>query len=265
MMNSFFDPLQVRNGPLFMFGYCTLLTAFIFLLLSRFSTRRVRGANAWLKPFKFGLSVAIFSWTMGWFTGELHAPGPVTLYNWIVIVGLGFEVIYIALQAGRGQLSYYNQSAPVYSFLTFLMGLAAVIVTLWTGYIGLLFFKADLTNLPVYYVLSIRMGIFLFVFFAFQGASMGTRGTHMVGGPEGDPGLPVVNWSTRYGDLRIAHFIGMHALQVLPLLSWYVLRNTLATAIMGFLYVMLAVCTLVRALQGKALLSYLESNANPGS
>ena len=253
MMSQFIYRLHVRDGPLFMFGCCTLVAAFIFLFLSRFSTSRVRGANAWLKPFKFGLSIAIFSWTMGWFTYELHAPGPVTLYNWVVIIGLGFELIYIALQAGRGQLSHYNLSSPVYSFLTLLMGVAAAVVTGWTGYMGLLFFNADLKNLPAYYVLSVRLGILLFVLFAFQGASMGSRRTHVVGGPEGAPGLPAVNWSTRYGDLRIAHFIGMHALQVLPLLSWYVLRTMTATALVGFLYAMLAVFTLVRALQGKAL------------
>lgn len=255
-MKNFFDLLQFRNGPLFIFGCCNMLAALIFLLLARFSNIRVTGANAWFKPFKFALSIAVFSWTMGWYTYELSTPGPVSMYTWVIIILLGFDIVYIALQAGRGQLSHYNLSSPVYSFLTIMMAFAAVIVTLWTGYIGLLFFNADLRNLPDYYVLSIRIGIFLFVIFSFQGASMGSRLKHTIGGPDGGPGLPVVNWSTRYGDLRIAHFIGIHALQVLPLLSWYVLRNTIATAITGLLYTLLAVFTLVRALQGKPLIGY---------
>ena len=85
---------------------------------------------------------------------------------------------------------------------------------------------------------------------------MGARGTHTVGGAEGDAALPVLNWSTRYGDLRIAHFVGMHALQVLPLLSWYVFKNTIATAIIGLLYTLLAVFTLVQALQGRTLIGF---------
>lgn len=253
-MKHFFDILELRNGPLFIFGGCNILAALFFLLMTRFSNKRVRGAIVWFKPFKFALSIAVFSWTMGWYTYELNAPVPVGLYTWAAIVLLGFEIIYIALQTGRGLTSHYNSSSELYSFLAAMMGIAAAIVTLWTGYIGILFCIADLPDLPGYYVLSIRIGIFLFVFFAFQGASMGSRQTPTVGGPEGGPALPVLNWSTRYGDLRIAHFIGMHALQVLPLLSWYVFTNTTATAILGFIYALLAVFILVRALKGKPLI-----------
>lgn len=236
-----------------------MLAAVVFLLLTRFSNIRVTGTNAWFKPLKFALSTWIFSWTMGWYTYDLHLPGPVGLFNWAVIILLGFEVAYIALQAGRGQLSHYNQRSPLYSFLFVMMGLAAVVVTVWTGYIGILFFNANFPGLPGYYVLSIRIGIILFVFFSFQGASMGARMSHTVGGPDGGPGLPVVNWSTRYGDLRIAHFIGMHALQVLPLLSWYVFQNTTGTLVTGLLYAGLAAFTLVRALQGKPFIGDVKS------
>jgi hypothetical protein len=228
-----------------------MLAAIIFLLLTQFTVTRIRGINAWFKPFKFALSIGIFSWTMGWYTYQLHAPAFVSLYNWITIFLLAFEVIYIALQAGRGKLSHYNVSSSLYSFLSAMMGIAAAIVTLCTGYVGVLFCAGNFPSLPNYYLLSIRIAILLFVFFAFQGASMGARQTHTVGGPEGEAVLPVLNWSTRYGDLRIAHFIGMHALQVLPFLSWYVLKNTIATVIIGILYGLLAIYTLLRALQGK--------------
>jgi hypothetical protein len=91
------------------------------------------------------------------------------------------------------------------------------------------------------------------VVFSFEGFVMGSRLTHTIGGPDGESGIPLLNWSTKYGDPRIAHFIGMHALQVLPLLSFYIMKNTKGTIALTVVYLLLAVFTLVQALQGKPL------------
>src|SRR5262249_26968444 len=45
-----------------------------------------------------------------------------------------------------------------------------------------------------------------------------------VGAREGGPGLPVVGWSTVGGDLRVARFLALHAMQALPLAGWAVDR-----------------------------------------
>jgi hypothetical protein len=249
---AFIQELRFRNEHLYLFGLICFAFSMLFLMMTQFTNITVMGVNAWYKPFKFAFSTFLYAWAIAWYCAYLPSLN-LKLTNWIIISMLGFEIIYIAIQAARGQLSHFNLSTPMYAALYSCMAAAASIVTIWTAYIGYLFFSEKITEIPDYYLWSIRLGIFIFVIFSFQGFLMGSRMTHTIGGQDGGPGIPVLNWSSKYGDPRIAHFIGMHALQVLPIISFYLLKNIKATIILGLLYVILAIFTLIQALQGKPL------------
>jgi hypothetical protein len=251
-MQTFIQELKSRNETLFYFGLICLLFSILFLALTKMSNAQVFNVSAWYKPFKFAFSTFLYAWAMAWYCAYLTNFN-ITFFNWTVVILLGFEIVYIAIQANRGQLSHFNVSTSFYSAMYSLMAFAATAVTLYTAYIGILFFKGDFPDLPNYYLWAIRFGIIIFVIFAFEGFVMGSKLTHTIGGPDGGTGLPLLNWSTKFGDPRIAHFIGMHALQVLPFLSFYVFKNTKATFVMATLYVLLATLTLIQALQGKPL------------
>jgi hypothetical protein len=252
-MIDFIRELKVRNETLFYFGLVCHVLAVLFLVLTKLSTTQVYNVNAWYKPLKFALSIGIYAWTMAWYCHYLPSLN-IRFFNWAVIVLLGFEIVYIAIQAGRGQLSHFNVSTPIYGALYSMMALAASLVTIYTAYIGLLFFTNDIPTLPHYYLWAIRLGIIIFVVFSFEGFVMGSRLTHTIGGEDGGTGIPILNWSTKFGDPRIAHFIGMHALQVLPIVSFYWLKSTKATIVVALFYGILAVFTLVQALEGKPFL-----------
>jgi hypothetical protein len=89
---------------------------------------------------------------------------------------------------------------------------------------------------------------------------MAIAGAHTVGGPDGGPGLPVTGWSRQHGDLRVPHFIGLHAMQLLPMLPLIALRRKGETARIrltvgaGAAYTVVFVALLIQALQGMPLL-----------
>jgi hypothetical protein len=249
-MIDFILQLKQRNETLFYFGLACFILAIVFFILTKVTTVEVYQVNAWYKPFKFAVSLGIYSWTMAWYCFYLKSFN-ITLFNWTVVALWSFEILYIAIQAGKGQLSHYNMSTPVYSILYALMAIAATVVTIYTAYIGVLFFTQSFPELPTYYIWGIRLGILLFVVFSFQGFAMGSRLNHSVGALNNNSNWFIVGWSKTVGDLRVSHFIGMHALQVLPLLSYYVLKNNKLTIGLFVLYSLLAVYTLIQAMQGK--------------
>jgi hypothetical protein len=249
-MIDFIQQLKHRNETLFYYGLLCLLLSVLFIILTKYTTTQVYNVNAWYKPFKFAFSTFLFAWAMAWYCYYLPNFN-IAIFNWSVIILLGFEIFYIAFQANKGQLSHYNLSTPVYATLYSMMALAATLVTLYTAYVGLLFFTNSFPELPIYYVWAIRLGILIFVLFSFEGFAMGSRLNHSVGALNDNSNWFIIGWSKTVGDLRVAHFIGMHALQVLPILSYYLLKNTKATIVVSLFYFLLAVFTLIQALQGK--------------
>ncbi len=262
-MIDFLHHLKQRNETLFYYGLLCLVLSLVFIVLTKITTTQVYNVNAWYKPFKFAFSTFLFAWAMAWYCYYLPNFN-IKLFNWTVIILLGFEIVYIALQASKGQLSHYNLSTPVYAALYSMMALAASAVTIYTAYVGLLFFTNTFPDLPNYYLWAIRFGIILFVIFSFEGFAMGSRLNHSVGALNDNSSWFIIGWSKTVGDLRVAHFIGMHALQVLPVLSFYVFKNTKLTLALSLLYGLLALLTLIQALQGKPLVkgSSIKENVN---
>jgi hypothetical protein len=223
------------NRPLTFLGVAMIATLLVAVAGVAFDPRVITGAPAWLKPAKFALSVAIYSFTFVWLLTFVRGyPRLVRVLAWTTVVMLGIEMVIIVGAAALGETSHFNVSTPLHATLWSTMASAIVLTWVANLGVGVLLLRQRMADRA--FLWSLRLGVAVsavgmgVAFFmtsptaeqlahARAGGDMPTVGAHSVGVADGGPGLPVVGWSTVGGDLRVAHFIGLHALQVLPLLG----------------------------------------------
>jgi len=226
------------NRPLTFVGLTSAMLLLACLCGLVLDHRMITGMPAWDKPAKFAVSVGLYSFTLIWMLG--HVTGTRARFARAAAsfsaAGFAVELIIIAVQAARGTTSHFNISTPLDTTLYAAMG--GFVALIW----GMNFLAAVLLTLQPLpgraFALSLRLALFL----ALLGGSIGAlmtnptsaqlqqshptlAGAHTVGGIDGGPGLPFLGWSTVHGDLRVSHFVGLHALQVLPLLFWLISRR----------------------------------------
>jgi hypothetical protein len=239
--------------------------ALLMLVGLAFDQRFVLGLNPWVKPLKFAVSIAIYLFTIALFISYLPSHGK--MFSWvsfIIAATMLIEILLISMQAFRGTTSHFNSDTIFDGGVFALMGVAVALNTLMVAAV-LWRFIAEPPELATSYIWGIRLGLVVFIIGSLQGFLIASRMAHTVGAPDGGPGLPFVNWSTEYGDLRVAHFVGLHGLQVIPLVG-YVLaggsapsnRHTWSLVVVfGVAGLVMGVMawTLVQALAGRPLIA----------
>ena len=221
------DPLLVGTG---VFLAALAVPFGLGLLLD---PRIITGAPAWLKPLKFAVSTAIYAFTLAWvFTYLPDWPRTRRIVGAGTAAAFLLEVAMIGGQAWRGTTSHFNVATPFDAAVFGVMGLVIVLQTLLAVALAVALWRQPFADPALGWAL--RLGVIVTVLGAFTGGLM-TRptaaqiadarathqmplsGAHTVGAPDGGPGLPLTGWSTRHGDVRVPHFIGLHAWQALPL------------------------------------------------
>lgn len=214
-----------RNEVLATAGWFHFGLFVITILLSLFDTRLITGVNAWLKPMKFMVSITIYLWTIAWYTGYLQKGNwAVHLISWGASTSMIIESVCILGQAVRGTTSHYNFETQFDATVFAVMGVMILINSLLLFLLLILFFSKSIRHERVY-LWGIRYGIFIFLLGNLTGILMVLNLAHTVGMSDGGPGLPFLNWSTAAGDLRIAHLLGLHALQIFPMVGFLITRR----------------------------------------
>lgn len=238
----------------------------------------ITGAPAWLKPAKFAVSITIYTVTLAWiFTLIPEWRRTRRAIGWITAITMVLEIAIISTQAWRGTTSHFNVGTPVDAALFTIMGLAIVGQTFSTIAVAVALWRHRFDDRALGWAL--RFGVAITIAGALTGGLM-TRpttaqlaasraggpmtvsGAHTVGAPDGGPGVIGTGWSTEHGDLRVPHFFGLHAMQALPIVWFFLARRRLgadlrerlvlvAATSYGALYVIL----LMQAFRGNPLVA----------
>lgn len=238
--------------------------------------RIVTGMPVWLKPLKFAVSTAIYSFTLAWvFLAIPDWPRTRRLVGATTTAVFVLELVLIYMQAWRGTSSHFNVGTAADAAIFSVMGIAIVIQTLASITVAVALWRQPFADRALGWAL--RLGMTITIIGALSGGLM-TRptaaqianaratgrmpfaGAHTVGAPDGGPGLPGTGWSREHGDLRIPHFLGLHALQVLVLLALLLrrrgadaLRAAALVWVAGLAYLSLFLILIRQALSGEAI------------
>jgi hypothetical protein len=255
----------------------------LLLLAWALDPKTILGMPAWIKPIKFALSISIYLFTLLWLL--TYVQGRVRLKQWVanaIVVAFVVEFSLITMQVIRDTTSHFNAATPFDRTVFSIMGGFIVLVAMLDLLLAIWLIRQRLPD-PVL-AWGLRLGVLLaFVGMAVAflmtsgptpaqlqqlqaGESVAAIGAHSVGVEDGGAGLPLLGWSTEGGDLRVPHFVGLHAMQILPLIGWLLTRRRVqqrVTArgrlflvwIAGLTYLGLTALLTWQALRGQAIIA----------
>ncbi len=213
---------DIRSGHIWLWRtvLAMLFGCALMYALQHFDVRVINGVSVWDKPAKFFLSLAVQYGTVSWGLSQLpkvnRTTHSINAAVWLMLIAGWLEMGYIIFRAWRGEASHFNATTAFAALAYALMGVGALTLTFTAAFIGWNIWA--MRGLGVWTEaagLALLLGA---VLGTIAGAYMSAHGGHWVGGAQTDAGgLPLFNWSMSGGDLRVAHFVGLHASQLIAL------------------------------------------------
>ena len=221
-----------RHRPLMVLSVAAAVLAVVTAVGVVVDGRVLTGVPIWLKPFKFSVSFVLYAATLAWMLAQLPRRSRVAEWSAGVVVAVALvEMVVIVGQVLRGTTSHYNETTALNAALWQVMGMAIMVLFVAHVVVAVVLLVRRARDRATTWAVGLGLGLSaLGMLVAFPmvrpegtGAE-GIAGAHSVGVPDGGPGLPILGWSTTGGDLRIGHFVGLHAMQALPILAFLLRR-----------------------------------------
>lgn len=230
-----------QNPPMTILGLGSLIFLALTLVGLVIDPRTVINEPVWIKPMKFGISIIFYGFTLLWMLTYVKGRKRiVSIVSWATSIGLSMELILIGFQALRGVRSHFNHTTPFDAAIFSAMGDFIVLVWFAGLVTAFLLVRQNFTSRPFGLALTLGMVISMIgAGFAYimpmptpsqraemeiNGGEIEFVGAHSVGVEDGGAGLPFIGWSSDGSDIRVSHFIGLHALQVMPLVGWFIMQ-----------------------------------------
>lgn len=236
-MKTLVDQIRSGDRALYITGFVHLALAVLFLLATQADPRTVNGEPVWMKPFRFAIAIFFFTWTYAWFSGFYQNKKTVKVLNLLISLCMFVEIALIGMQAFRGVPSHFNTAtafdATVFSVMGGAIGFNAAVLGI--HFLLFVFWESGGGKFRS----AIIWGMLLFLLGNFTGYLMVAQSASVTGGTIADGTWLVTNWKPSAGDFRIAHFLGLHAVQVLPFCAWVLDKYKLSKSLIhlaGALY-----------------------------
>lgn len=218
MTSSVLASARRGHRGLYLFAVATAVLSGMLIVAALVDPRTLLGAEVWLKPLKFAVSFAVYAGALSWLLSRLdRVSRAVNVAAWTIVVTSTIELGIITLQAARGQRSHFNDDSELGGMLFAAMGVTVAVLYLAAVGVALAVVRRGGPDRVV--TRAVKAGLVTSLLGMAVGLVMIVHGSHAVGVADGGPGMLLTGWSTTGGDLRIGHFLGLHALQVIPLLA----------------------------------------------
>ncbi|MFD9965820.1 hypothetical protein [Amycolatopsis sp. NPDC058986] len=228
-LRSLHRPLVVLTGAMAVLCVVSLLGLLV-------DDRVIVNAPIWLKPFKFTVAIGSYAITLALLLSQVRRGRRIGWWlGTVFAVAIGLDMALLVFQMiFRDQQLHFNRATPTDSAINNVVAGGAYLSWLAIAAVVVLLLFQRMPDRALSSALRWGTGLSLagmaaamFMFTATPeqqavfrtGGSPSTFGAHTVGAPDGGPGLPITGWSTVGGDLRIPHFVGIHAMQALPLIA----------------------------------------------
>jgi hypothetical protein len=205
--------------------------------------RTVLNAPVWAKTVKFSLSVIAYCGTLAWMMAHMQrAQRLARTLGGLIGAILIAEMSLMVTQAIRGVPMHFNVSTPLDTALYSIMGTGITVMWVLTAVVAIAMLREHTASPTL--TTGIRLGLALALIgmaLAFlmtspnatqmaaleAGRKVDMIGAHNVNAMiDGQTRMiPLLGWNMDGGDLRIAHFVGIHGLQIAPLAALWIDRR----------------------------------------